>query len=78
MIEIKIVMALTLRSFDVVSAYEELDKLSGSGRDAGYGPKWNSFNTAEGERAYQVLLGSGKPVDGMPARVTRRELPVTR
>lgn len=73
MMEIKIIMALTLRSFDVTSAYDELDKASPSkGTRDGEGAIRNPVNCAEGERAYQILLGSAKPVGGMPARVKVR------
>lgn len=63
MIETKVLMALMLRSFDVTPAYEELDAKKAK-------KKINS--TPEGERAYQVLIATAKPVDGMPARVSRR------
>lgn len=63
MIETKIIMVLMLRQFDTQVAYEELDKKRG--RNA-------MRTTPEGERAYQVLIATAKPVDGMPARVTRR------
>lgn len=64
MIETKIIMALMLRSFDIKSAYEEFD----AGRKVNPG----TVRTPEGERAYQVLMATGKPVDGMPARAARR------
>jgi len=63
MIEMKVMMALMLRSFDIKPAYEELDAMKA---DPGV------ITTPEGERAYQVLFVTAKPVDGMPARVTRR------
>lgn len=68
MIEIKVIMALTLRSFDVSSVYEELDDSAKTGN----GSKLTCTNSVEGDMAYQVLLGSAKPVKGMPARVKRR------
>lgn len=67
MIEIKVIMALTLRSFDVYSVYEELEK-SKTGNDS----ELTSANSVEGDMAYQVLLGTAKPVKGMPARVKKR------
>lgn len=67
MIEIKIVMALTLRIFEVRSVYDELDGLSSHKPSSS-----KKINHAGEERAYQVLVGTAKPVDGMPARVKRR------
>ncbi|KAK4695417.1 hypothetical protein P7C71_g2337, partial [Lecanoromycetidae sp. Uapishka_2] len=63
MIETKVIMVLMLRQFDTQVAYEEIDKRN---RRVGL------TKTPEGERAYQVLIATAKPVDGMPARVTRR------
>lgn len=61
MLESKIIIACTVRSFEVRPAYEELDRARGEVR-----------RTLLGERAYQILLGSAKPSDGMPARVRVR------
>lgn len=81
MIEIKIVMALTLRTLDIRSVYDELDGLLSSSHDpssssssslSGNRNKVKKVNHAGDERAYQVLAGTAKPVDGMPARVRRR------
>jgi len=63
MIEMKIIMALMLRSYDTIPAYDELDKKNKiTGRRT----------TPEGERSYQVLIGTAKPAGGMPVRVKRR------
>lgn len=62
-IELKIFMVLTLRDFDIRAAYEELDRLQG--RDT-------SALTVNGDRAYQILIATAKPVDGFPAKVTKR------
>ncbi|KAL8702593.1 MAG: hypothetical protein Q9201_004225 [Fulgogasparrea decipioides] len=62
-IELKIFMILTLRNFDIRSAYEEQDKLDGKDRSA---------HTIDGDRAHQVLIATGKPAGGYPARVTKR------
>jgi cytochrome P450 len=67
MIEIKVVMALTLRSFEIQSVYDELDELSSHEPSSK-----KKVNHAGGERAYQILAGTAKPVDGMPARVKKR------
>ena len=63
MIETKIILALMLGQFDVNAAYDEIDAEKGTG-----GVK----TTPEGERAYQVLVATAKPAQGMPARVRRR------
>lgn len=70
LLEIKVIMALTLRSFDVSSAYEE-DKSPKTGN----GSELTSSNSVEGDMAYQILLGTAKPSKGMPARVKRRTPP---
>ena len=64
LIETKIIMVLTLRSFDVSAAYEEWDRVHGNRR---------RVQKAFGYRAYQSLAASAKPVDGMPGRVKMRE-----
>lgn len=69
MIEMKIMMALMLRSFDLKAAYEELDA-----KDAKDGVKMGLRTTPDGERAYQTRLALGKPVDGMPVRVMKRNV----
>jgi len=74
LVEIRVVLAMTLREFDVRAAYDGLDELRGDGSiwtDASYrmGPQ-----EVFGERMYQVLFGAAKPSEGMPARVTRREM----
>lgn len=62
MIETKTIMALMVREFDTVVAYDEIDRAT---------PNSGIKITPEGDRAYQVLMATGKPVDGMPARVKR-------
>lgn len=74
LIELKTVLALTLREFDVETAFDELSSLSNDGtfwtKDEGYrrGPQ-EVFD----DPMYQVLLASAKPREGMPARVKRRK-----
>ncbi|KAL8769784.1 MAG: hypothetical protein Q9209_004400 [Squamulea sp. 1 TL-2023] len=63
-IELKIFMVLTLRDFDIRPAYEERDELDGKDR---------SRLTVKGDRAYQILIATAKPVLGYPAKVTKRE-----
>ncbi|KAL8744058.1 MAG: hypothetical protein Q9190_003660 [Brigantiaea leucoxantha] len=62
-IELKIIMALILRDFDIKAAYEEQDKLDGKNNDS---MNWN------GDRAYQVLIATAKPANRFPAKATRR------
>lgn len=57
MIEIRVILALTVREFDFEAVYPEL-------RD----PR----ELIEGHRCYQILKGSAKPKDGLPGRVTVR------
>ena len=59
MLEIKLVMVMTLREFDIKTSYEEWDRANGKP-----GPR-----TVGGERAYQVLDGTTRPADGFPCRV---------
>ncbi|KAL6713648.1 hypothetical protein ACLMJK_009113 [Lecanora helva] len=59
MLEMKIVLAMTVREFDIQACYEEWDQLKGK-----KGPK-----TVSGERAYQVLNGTTRPAEGFPCRV---------
>lgn len=68
-IEIKIIMALTLRSFCIRSVYEEVASIP----DVHDEPVEYQTNThiVEGEMAYQILLGAAKPAKGMPVRVSK-------
>ncbi|MCJ1379525.1 hypothetical protein MMC17_002626 [Xylographa soralifera] len=61
MLELRIIVALTVREFIVEPSYAEFDRRMG-----------RVSRTFNGERAYQVLCGSAKPVDGMPCRVRMR------
>jgi acid phosphatase len=75
LIEMKVVLAMTLREFDFRAAYDELDSLMGDGslwaRDASFrkGPM-----EVFGERMHQILLAAAKPSEGMPARVYKRAM----
>ena len=59
MLELKVVLILTAREFEISSVYEEWDLLHPR-----KGPK-----TVKGERAYQILAGAAHPADGLPCRV---------
>ncbi|KAF1945072.1 cytochrome P450 [Clathrospora elynae] len=75
LIEMKVVLALTLREFDIRVAFDELDALSNDGtlwaKDASFkkGPQ-----KVFGEEMYQILLAAAKPREGMPARIARRKM----
>lgn len=75
LVEMKVVLALTLREFDIRATYDELGALSNDGslwaKDASFrrGPQ-----EVFGETMYQTLLAAGKPREGMPARVSRRKM----
>lgn len=68
MMEMKVVMVMVLRRFDVRSAYDEWDRSGARKGRKGKGPK-----SVSGERAYQVVLGGAQPSDHMPCRVERYE-----
>lgn len=59
MVEIKLILALTIREFDIKDAYEEFDALKGN-------EKGGSVN---GQRAYMMLRGGGHPADYYPCKV---------
>ena len=59
--ELKLVLAITARDFDVTDAYREWDSAPSQ-------KKSNVVKTVNGERAYQISLGSARPSDGFPAR----------
>ncbi|KAG0652542.1 Cytochrome P450 monooxygenase aflN [Hyphodiscus hymeniophilus] len=61
--DIKVVLALTVREFDVRPAYDEYDRLH---------PTKELKNVA-GERAYQIACGAAHPADGFPCKVSLRE-----
>ncbi|KAF2675665.1 cytochrome P450 [Lentithecium fluviatile CBS 122367] len=64
MTEIKIILAMTVRSFDIVDAYEEFDALKNN-------PKGMNVN---GQRTYMVRgAGAGHPSDGYPCKVALRQ-----
>jgi hypothetical protein len=67
MLELRVVLALTVRRFDFREAYGELDRRLGR--------KGEMFKHCEklGGRAYQILLTAAKPKDGLPVWVTERE-----
>ena len=60
--DVKTVLAMTVRQFDVCAAYNEWDELH---------PR-KGLKTAWGERAYHVFRAAAHPADGFPCRVTLR------
>lgn len=73
--EIRIVLAMTLRLFDIAPAYEEWDalKLKNEGFLGGLGRGFGKpvLNTVNGERAYQTEKAA-YPVDDYPCRIKLR------
>ncbi|MCJ1323085.1 hypothetical protein MMC15_008436 [Xylographa vitiligo] len=63
LMELKVILALTVREFDVRDAYKEWDEL--------YPRK--GIKTVEGERAYQIEKGGAHPADRFPCRVSSRK-----
>ena len=60
MLELKMVLTMTAREFEIKTVWDEWDKLHPR-----KGPK-----TVNGDRAYQILSGAAHPNDGLPCRVT--------
>ncbi|KAI9799980.1 MAG: hypothetical protein M1833_003509 [Piccolia ochrophora] len=73
-LEVKVVMVLTLRAFDVWADYDADESADADkGVDAAKkGPKKDVVREVDGDRAYQALIATAKPAEGMPARVKRR------
>lgn len=69
-IELKTLLAMTVRSWDLVPAYDELEKLKDDG--AGYPNLTTGVLEQFGERAYQVQMGTAKPAEGLPCRLRPR------
>jgi cytochrome P450 len=75
LIEMKVVLAMTIREFDFRVAYDELDSLMGDGTLwAKDGSFRNGPQEIFGERMHQILLAAAKPSEGMPVRAYRREM----
>ena len=84
-LDIKVIMVMTLRDFDIKAEYEEWDRSLGrekpgemlDGKRGMFGKVQvqllqSNANLLKGQRAYQQLKATAKPADGMPVRVTRR------
>ena len=59
MLELKLILIMTAREFEIKSVYDEWDTLH---------PK-KGVKTLNGDRAYQVLSGAAHPSDGLPCRI---------
>ena len=68
MVELRILLALTLRRFEFREAYDELDRRLDRKR-----PSIDSIDRWGG-RAYQVFFTTAKPKDGLPMWVNERQL----
>lgn len=64
-LELKVVLVMTLRMFDVKLAYTEWDEKHGN----------EGITTVDGNRVYQAEMGGAgsHPVDGFPVRITLRK-----
>ena len=62
MLELKVVLILVCRRFNIISAYDEWDALNPKS-----GPR-----TVEGDRMYQVERVAARPVNGFPCKVQQR------
>lgn len=60
MLELKLILAVTLRKFKIESAYDEYDKMH---------PR-QGIKAVDGDRAYQILFGAAHPSDGFPCKVS--------
>lgn len=61
-LDVRVVLVMTVREFDIRDAYEEWDRLHPT----------KDIKTVRGERAYLVPSGGSHPADGFPCRVSLR------
>lgn len=64
--EIKVVLIMTVRTFDIAAAYDEFDQLQGRDRVT------VSLRSWKGDRAYQTEKAGAHPSDGYPCRISLR------
>ena len=60
MLELKLVLTMTAREFEIKTVYDEWDRLHPR-----RGPK-----IVSGDRAYQILSGAAHPSAGLPCRIS--------
>ncbi|GME50131.1 hypothetical protein W97_05620 [Neofusicoccum parvum] len=68
LLEMKLFLVMTVRAFDLVPAYDEVEELW---RQEGVVGRKRE-RAEEGGEAYQVFQGTAKPAEGMPVRVHKR------
>ncbi|THW59419.1 cytochrome P450 [Aureobasidium pullulans] len=66
LLEVRMVLAMTVRQFDFHEAFDEVEKLREDG--SGYPSDLSGVQKQFGEKAYQIQLGTAKPREGMPCR----------
>ncbi|TIA28751.1 cytochrome P450 [Aureobasidium pullulans] len=66
LLEVRMVLAMTVRQFDFHEAFDEVEKLREDG--SGYPSDLSGVQEQFGEKAYQIQLGTAKPREGMPCR----------
>ena len=68
MLEIKVILAITVRSFNFEAAFDKLHLLKGDG--SGYCSETRGIQEQFGEDAYQIQMATMKPREGMPCRLS--------
>jgi cytochrome P450 len=68
--EVKIILAMTMRHFEFQVSYQEVETLKGDG--SGYPSENHGIQTQFGEEGYQIQIGAAKPREGLPCRVSLR------
>ncbi|KAK6003930.1 hypothetical protein QM012_008780 [Aureobasidium pullulans] len=68
MLETKMMLAMTIPQFDFHEAFSEVEKLKDDG--SGYPSDLSGVQEQFGEKAYQIQLGTAKPREGMPCRLS--------
>lgn len=64
MLDVKTVLAMTIREFDIRPAYDQWDQAHPN----------PGIKTVDGERAYQISSGGAHPANGLPCKVSRRSI----
>jgi hypothetical protein len=68
MLELKMVLAMTIRQFNFREAFAEVEKLKNDG--SSYPSDLSGVQEQFGQKAYQIQLGTAKPREGMPCRLS--------
>ncbi|KAK4569864.1 hypothetical protein LTR86_002833 [Recurvomyces mirabilis] len=73
MIEARVILALTCRSFEFTPAFDAVEELKNDGSAYAGDDRWRKgVMDLDGEEAWPVLIGTAKPREGMPCRVKIR------